>query len=374
MDCVDVVIVGAGVIGLAIASELASKDREMYVLEKEMKYGQATSSRNSEVIHAGIYYEYGSLKQELCVKANPKLYEICEQNGISHKRVGKIIVANSDDEIQQLEKIIVKARQNGVKDLEIIDAARIHELEPYVQAEMAILSPSTGIVDAHGLMDHFYQQARHKSSIDPVVLNTKVIGIRQVDDGYIVRVISSGDPFNVFSRIVINSAGLYCDRVAEMVGIDVDEAGYKLYWCKGDYFSLKGKPLTKMLVYPPPPLDEVSLGIHSIPDLTGRIRFGPNSYYVDKITNTIESDKEEFWRDIIRYFPSVKLEDLSPDISGIRAKIQAPGTTAKDFVIRHEDDRGLPGFINLVGIESPGLTCSPAIADIVARIVDKYLG
>jgi len=374
LDRVDIVVVGAGVVGLAIGAAVAGEEREMYILEKEEAYGQGTSSRNSEVIHAGIYYPKGSLKAELCVEANPMLYEICEKNRVSYKRCGKIIVGNGEAEVRQLEDIIRHARDIGARDLELIDADRVHELEPKVRADAAVLSPTTGILDAHGLMDHFHREARRRAGSDPLVLDTEVTGIEQTKDSYVVSMVSGGEAFQVEAEVVINSAGLYADRVAAMTGIDVDEAGYRIHWSKGEYFSLTGKPPALMLVYPPPPLDAASLGIHSVPDLTGRLRFGPNAFYVDEINYAVESEKTPFWRDVVKYFPTVKMEDLHPDMAGIRAKLQGPGDPVRDFVIRHEEDRGLPGFINLVGIESPGLTCSPAIAEMVADMVDEILG
>jgi L-2-hydroxyglutarate oxidase LhgO len=289
MDQLDVVIIGAGVVGLAIGAEIARKDREIYILEKETTYGQGTSSRNSEVIHAGIYYPKGSLKAKLCIKANPMIYEICEKHNIPHSRVGKIIIANGEEEIKQLEGIIAKAKECGARDLTLIDADRVHELEPHVKADAAILSPTTGIMDAHGLMDHYHQESRRKSGGDSLVLDTEVTNIKQKGDGYIVEMLSGGESFSVEARMVINSAGLHSDRVAKMTGIDIDEAGYRIHWCKGDYFSLTGKPPAKMLVYPPPPLDAASLGIHTVPDLTGRLKFGPSAYYVDKITTSTRS-------------------------------------------------------------------------------------
>jgi L-2-hydroxyglutarate oxidase LhgO len=373
LEKVDVVVVGAGVVGLAVAAQIAREDREIYVLERETSHGQATSSRNSEVIHAGIYYPRGSLKAELCVRANPMIYEICRQHNVSFSQVGKIIVANGEEEVRQLEGIIAGARANGARDLTLIDEDGVHELEPDVKADAAILSPSTGIVDAHGLMDHFLREARRKSGVDPLVLDTEVTGIRERGDGYEVEMLSGGERFSVEARVIINSAGLYADRVAEMAGFDVDKEGYRIHWCKGDYFSLTGRAPARMLVYPPPPLDAASLGIHSVPDLTGRLKFGPNAYYVDEINYKVESELEPFWRDIVRYFPTVRREDLHPDMSGIRAKLQAPGDPVRDFVIRHEEDKGYPGFINLIGIESPGLSSSPAIAEMVGKMLDGYL-
>jgi len=373
LDKVDIVVIGAGVVGLAIGAAIADKDKEMYILEKEEVYGQGTSSRNSEVIHAGIYYPTGTLKAELCVKANPMIYDICERHKVSYKKCGKLIVGNGEEEVAQLDGIIKHAKSIGARDLEMIDADQIKKLEPNVRADQAILSPSTGIVDAHGLMDHFHRDARRKAGSDPLVLDTEVTGIEQTKDGYVVRMNSGGEPFEIESSVVINSAGLYCDRVAEMAGMDIDKEQYRLHWSKGEYFSLTGKPPALMLIYPPPPQDAASLGIHSVPDLTGRLRFGPNAFYVDEINYAVESEKESFWRDIVQYFPSVKMENLHPDMTGIRSKLQGPGDPVKDFVIRHEEDKGLPGLINLIGIESPGLTSSPAIAEIVDKMVKDYL-
>jgi L-2-hydroxyglutarate oxidase LhgO len=373
LDKVDVVVIGAGVVGLAIGAAIADKDKEMYILEKEEVYGQGTSSRNSEVIHAGIYYPTGTLKAELCVKANPMIYDICERHKVSYKKCGKLIVGNGEEEVAQLDGIIKHAKSIGARDLEMIDADQIKKLESNVRADQAILSPSTGIVDAHGLMDHFHRDARRKAGSDPLVLDTEVTGIEQTKDGYVVRMNSGGEPFEIESSVVINSAGLYCDRVAEMAGMDIDKEQYRLHWSKGEYFSLTGKPPALMLIYPPPPQDAASLGIHSVPDLTGRLRFGPNAFYVDEINYAVESEKESFWRDIVQYFPSVKMENLHPDMTGIRSKLQGPGDPVKDFVIRHEEDKGLPGLINLIGIESPGLTSSPAIAEIVNKMVKDYL-
>ena len=373
MDKVDIIVIGAGVVGLAIGAAIADKDKEMYILEKEEVYGQGTSSRNSEVIHAGIYYPTGTLKAELCVKANPMIYDICERHKVSYKKCGKLIVGNGEEEVAQLDGIIKHAKSIGARDLEMIDADQIKKLEPNVRADQAILSPSTGILDAHGLMDHFHRETRRKAGSDPLVLDTEVTGIDQTKDGYVVRMNSGGEPFEIESRVVINSAGLYCDRVADMAGMDIDKEQYRLHWSKGEYFSLTGKPPALMLIYPPPPQDAASLGIHSVPDLTGRIRFGPNAFYVDEINYAVESEKEPFWRDVVQYFPSVKMEDLHPDMTGIRSKLQGLGDPVKDFVIRHEEDKSLPGFINLIGIESPGLTSSPAIAEMVDKMVKDYL-
>ncbi len=367
-------VVGAGVVGLAIASELARRDRDLFIVEREERYGMGASSRNSEVIHAGIYYPKGSLKAELCVKGNRMLYSICRENRIPHKRLGKLIVATNEEEMKTIEGLYRQGRENGAEGLEMIDEEMIRRFEPEVRAIGAIYSPSTGILDAHALMDHFYRKARRNSGVDPLILGTEVVGIEPKGDGYRVEIVGVEGRASVEARVVINSAGLHADRVAEMVGIDADREGYRIHPCKGDYFSLSGRPPVKMLIYPEPPKGGAGLGIHATPDLTGRIKFGPNAYYVKEINYRVESGVEEFWRDIIKYLPSIRREDLHPDMAGIRAKLQGPGQPFRDFVIRHEEDKGFPGFINLIGIESPGLTASPAIAEMVENMVEEILG
>ncbi len=373
MDKVDAVVIGAGAVGLAIASEITRKNRDVFILERETATGQGASSRNSEVIHAGIYYATGTLKAKVCVEANPMIYRICAENKVPHKRLGKIIVGNGEDEIKQLEGLMKQGRANEVNDLELIDSDRIRQLEPKVKGDMAVLSPSTGIMDAHGLMDHYIHKARQLSGSDPLVLDTEVRGIKQTKEGYEVETMSGGEPFSIEARVVVNAAGLFCDKIAAMVGIDLDEAKYRLHWCKGDYYSLVGKPPAAMLVYPPPLQDTLGLGVHTVPDLTGRLKFGPNAYYVDRLDYKVESSVEPFWSDIVTYLPGIRKEDLRPDMAGIRAKLQGPGEKARDFIIEHEEKRGYPGFIDLIGIESPGLTSSPAIAKIVSAMVDELL-
>jgi L-2-hydroxyglutarate oxidase LhgO len=369
----EITVIGAGVVGLAIAEKLSEEYSNVFLIEKHPAFGQETSSRNSEVIHAGIYYATGTLKAKVCVKANPMIYKICEKNKVPYKRLGKIIIGNGEAEIKQHEGLMKQGKANGVDDLTLIDSDKIHELEPLVKGDMAILSPSTGIMDAHGLMDYYLHKARRQSGSDQLVLDTEVKGIKKTTDGYAIDTVSGGEPFSIESRVVVNAAGLFCDKVAHMVGIDIDEAKYRLHWCKGDYYSMSGKPPATMLIYPPPLQDTLGLGIHTVPDLTGRLKFGPNAYYVDKLDYKVESPVEPFWSDIVTYMPTIKREDLRPDMSGIRAKTQGPGEKARDFVIEHEEKHGYPGFINLIGIESPGLTSSPAIAEIVAKMVNEIL-
>lgn len=367
MEEVEITIIGAGVVGLAIAAELA-KDREVYVLEKNETFGQETSSRNSEVIHAGIYYPPGSLKAKLCVEGNETLYELCERYRIGYQKIGKLIVATEDEEIEELERLLENGRKNGVS-LEFLSRDEVKKLEPNVNALTAIFSPETGIIDSYGLMRCFVGKARYSGA--EIVYRAKVIGIEKLANKYKVAVEDSGGGFSFLTSVLINSAGLGSDRIAELAGIDVVKADYELHYCKGEYFSCR-QGLTQRLVYPVPKPDEGSLGIHITPALQGRTRLGPNAFYVEEIDYKVdEKRKQEFYDSVKMILPSIEYNDLEPEFAGIRPKLQGPGEDFRDFVIRHEHDKGLQGFINLIGIESPGLTASPAIAKYVGGMVDS---
>lgn len=369
----DIAIIGAGVVGLAIAAQLAHRERVVYVLEKNEKFGQETSSRHSGVIHSGIYYPYGSLKAKLCVEGNRLLYELCGKHGIGHKKLGKLIVATTDEETGQLQELKAKGLRNGAVGLKLISRSEVKKLEPNVEGVAALLSPSTGIIDSHALMEHFV--ARAKDSGAEIAYRKKVVGIEKVSAGYEVTVAEGEeDKFSFTARILINCAGLYCDKMAELAGIDLDKAGYRLHYCKGEYFTVgNGKSkLVKRLIYPVPEVKDTGLGVHVTLDLEGRMRLGPNTQYVDSIDYSIDSrHKDSFYNSAKRMLPFIEYDDLEPEMAGIRPKLQGPGEDVKDFVIRDESDKGLPGFINLIGIESPGLTSSPAIARYVARLVEN---
>ncbi len=369
MEEVGVTIIGAGVVGLAIAAELAG-DKEVYVLEKNETFGQETSSHNSEVIHAGIYYPPGSLKAQLCVQGNRMLYDLCERYRIGYQKLGKLIVAAEDKEIEELERLFENGKKNGAT-LKLLSRQEIKRLEPCVNALAAIYSPSTGIVDSYELMRYFVGRAKQSSA--QTVYKAKVIGIEKLATNYKVTVEDSTGNSSFLTRVLINSAGLNSDHVASLVGINLAEAGYKLRYSKGEYFSLKQR-LTERLIYPVPGPDEGVLGIHITPDLQGRVRLGPNAYHVEEIDYTVdEKHKQEFYDSAKVVLPSLEYEDLEPDFAGIRPKLQGPGEGFKDFVIQHEHERGLSGFVNLIGIESPGLTASPAIAKYVKSMVNDIL-
>ncbi len=370
----DITIIGAGVVGLAIAAHVASEDREVYVLEKNETFGLEASSRQSGVIHSGIYYPEGSLKAKMCIAGNTILYELCERYGIGHRRVGKLIVATSDGEAGELPILLERGRNNGVKGLRILSKREMKELEPDVEGVAAILSPSTGIIDSYALMQYFIAKAQGRGV--QIAYQTKVVGIEKAAGGYRVTVEDGGGGFSFTTRIVINCAGLYCDKVAELAGIDTVEAGYSLHYCKGEYFSVgSGKSrLVKRLIYPVPPAKVTGVGIHVTFDLEGRMRLGPSIEYVDSIDYAVDSrHKQLFYDSVRRFLPSIEYDDLEPEMAGIRPKLQRPGEDIKDFVIRDESDKGLPGFINLIGIESPGLTAAPAIAGYVCNLVEGRL-
>jgi L-2-hydroxyglutarate oxidase LhgO len=369
MESANIVIVGAGVVGLAVAAKVSENNHGVYVFEKNARYGQETSSHNSAVIHSGIHYPNNSLKAKLCVKGNAMLYELCEKYQIPFKRLGKLTVAVGREEVDELDKLMKMGADNGVQGLKFLDGEDVRKLEPNVEVEKALLSPSTGILEPDELMNHFYAHMRRNDAV--LVTQTELQSLKKVDGGYEVGGVSMGEKFHVTAKTVVNCAGLYSDRVATMAGLDVDKVGYRIYPCKGDYFRVAGKPVVKMLVYPTP--KGPGLGIHLTPDLGESIRLGPNAYYVDKIDYTVESDEKEFRQDVARFVPKICQYQLHEDSSGIRPKLEGPNDGFKDFVIRHEADRGLFGFINLVGIESPGLTAAPAIGELVAEIVENEI-
>jgi L-2-hydroxyglutarate oxidase LhgO len=364
-----VAVVGAGVVGLAVAARLAADHPDLVLLERHERHGLETSSRNSEVIHAGMYYPTGSLKARLCVEGNLRLYEICERHGIPAKRLTKIIVATDVGEVPALESLLALGAKNGV-ELRRLSAAETVALEPNVRAAGALFSPNTGIVNAHALMDHFAQAARAAGAV--IQSRSELVALERRSSDYRLTVRTPDGLESFTSERVVNAAGLESDTVAALCGIDVIAAGYRLHWCKGSYFSAvaaKARLVTR-LVYPVP--GHESLGVHAVLGLEGRLRFGPDVEYLEQRRADYavrEERRAAFGEAVRRLLPAIRDEDLEPDTSGIRAKLQGPGEPARDFVIREETDRGLPGLVNLVGIDSPGLTAAPAIAEEVARLL-----
>lgn len=368
MDKVKITIIGAGVVGLAIAAELSQEYDDIVVLEKHEKFGQETSSRNSEVIHSGIYYPPNSLKAELCVDGARLLYEYCEKYSIPHSKLGKLIVASDESEVTDLQELYDTGLNNGVKGLTLIEKDEINKMEPHVNATDALYSPNTGIIDSHSLMSHLHRVANASRVL--FSFNTEVNFIEKQKNGYVIGI--KNDSYKFVSSLIINSAGLSAGHIAAIAGIDIDKADYKLSHCKGSYFSYAKKPPIKMLVYPVPHKNLSGLGIHATLDLGGRLRFGPDTEYVDAIDYKVDAGKRDiFYESAKKNIKGLDKEALNPDMAGIRPKIKGEGI--KDFVIKHESDRGMEGFINLIGIESPGLTASLSIAKYVNSIIRTIL-
>jgi L-2-hydroxyglutarate oxidase LhgO len=369
----DITIVGAGVIGLAIAENVSEKFKNVFLIEKHLSFGQETSSRNSEVIHAGIYYTKDSLKSRLCVEGKWLLYDYCKKHGVPFNNCGKLIVATSEEEIAIIENIRLTAMKNGVDDIRVLEKEQIAELEPHIVALKALFSPSTGIVDSHSLMKQYETNAINNGC--QIVYGSEVTGISLIKNGYKIDLLDADKKdYSFTSGIVINSAGLTSDKISEMAGITDDDL--KIHFCKGEYFRINPPKnrLIKRLVYPVPHHNMEGIGIHVTIDMGGGVKLGPDVKYLEsniydyKLT---PSKQEEFFKSAKKFLPFLEYDDLVPEMAGIRPKIQKPGDPLKDFYIKEETGRGYPGFINLIGMESPGLTASIAIAKYVKSLINK---
>lgn len=362
MAYVDYAVVGAGVVGLAIARELSGRSgASVIILEKNRRPGQEISSRNSEVIHSGIYYSSSMLKSRLCVLGREQLYHYCGRHRVPSRKCGKLLVACDDSELSELERLAGQAGQNGVV-CSRLDRVEIKRLEPDIMAAGALYLPDSGTIDAHSLVKSLQYDACIQGTA--MVLDCQVDAVHQDDKYYVLH---SGRE-TIRARYVINAAGLGAERLAAAAGIDTDEAGYRLHPCKGEYFKLRSRWKISHLIYPVP--TQRSLGIHLSFDLSGRLRLGPSAEYVEEIDYAVdESHREHFYQAASRYLPALAPEDVSPDFAGIRPKLQGPGEPMRDFVIAEESGRGLPGWVNLIGIESPGLTSCLAIGQYVAALL-----
>ncbi len=361
----DAVVIGGGVIGLAVARELALRGREVTLLEAETRLGNHTSSRNSEVIHAGIYYPPGSFKARLCVEGKARLYEYCADAGVPHRRLGKLIVATTEAEVVTLDGILGRAKQCGVDDLEWLDEADIARLEPSVRAVRGLFSSSTGIVDSHELMSALRRDAEVRGA--QVVLDSPVLGGAVGANGIELRV-GGAEPSLIRCVTAINAAGLRAQDVARSLDGLPEATIPGQYFAKGHYFTLAGKAPFSHLVYPVPVPG--GLGVHVTLDLAGQARFGPDVAWVDGVTYAFDETRASgFYAAIRRYFPALPDGDLIPGYTGIRPKLSPPGSPADDFLVQGPADHGVPGLVNLYGIESPGLTASLALAELtVARL------
>jgi L-2-hydroxyglutarate oxidase LhgO len=370
----EVVIVGGGVVGLACAMELSKTFRSVLLIERHESFGRETSSRNSEVIHAGMYYPTGSLKSQLCVKGNKFLYEWCEKKEVPHKRIGKYIIAVNLEEEERLDAIFRQGKINGV-DIAYSDIESFRREEPYIKAVAALWSPNTGIIDSHSLMKSLVD-ASAETGCD-FAWKHELVGIDRSDGAYTLTINEpGGELFKINCRFIINAGGLDSDTIAALAGIDVLKADYKLNYSKGHYFRIShGKShLAKHLIYPVPLKKLEGLGIHITIDLNGGLKLGPDNLSLNdrELDYSVPPELiDKFYTAASAYIDGLEREDIYPDQSGIRPKLQKPGEDFRDFIISEESARGLPGFVNLIGIESPGLTCCLSIAEMVRELLIK---
>ena len=366
VDQVDCVVIGAGVVGLAVARALALQGREVMVLESENAIGTGTSSRNSEVIHAGIYYSPGSLKAKLCVEGKQMLYSYCAERGIAHRRCGKLIVATTAAQVLQLQGIAAKAAANGVGDLLLLDANEAKAMEPQLSCLAALHSPSTGIIDSHALMLSLQGDIEQMGGL--VVLNTAVMQAQRSHDAIILIV---KDGTRVRANTVVNAAGLSAQALAARFEGLAPAYVPPAYYAKGNYFTLAGRSPFSRLIYPVP--EAAGLGVHLTLDLGGQAKFGPDVQWVDSPDDLLvdQTRGEAFYAEVRKYWPALPDGALQAGYAGIRPKLSAPGEAARDFIIQGPAEHGVPGLVNLFGIESPGLTSSLAIAASVATLLYK---
>jgi L-2-hydroxyglutarate oxidase LhgO len=366
-------IIGAGVVGLAVAARRSRHHKNVFVIEKNEKFGQETSSRNSEVIHAGIYYPPNSLKARLCVEGRQLLYALCEASRIPFRNCGKLIVATNKAEENFLASIEAKARANGIENLQYLSGDQVARMESNVKAVSALFSPSTGIIHSHRLMRHFVAQAQRNNvqfvyrcfveRVEPLAGPRYRVHVRYPD----------GQTEKFTTRYLVNCAGLESDRIAASMGVDVHTHRYEQFFWKGEYFSVAPASGTiNHLIYPVPLPNNEGLGIHATIDISGRVKLGPNTIFLPQRSYDYTVDtahRNDFFAAAKRYLTGLRFDDLTPDYAGIRPKLQKPGDPVRDFIIQEESAKGMPGLVNLIGIESPGLTASLAIAEHVAHLL-----
>jgi len=356
---IDCIVLGAGVVGLAVARELAQSGREVLVVEKTEAIGTGTSSRNSEVIHAGIYYPQGSQKARLCVEGKHMLYEYCRQRGVEHKKLGKLIVAATPAQSAKLDQIAERARLNGVDDLYRISGAEARALEPALVCDAALVSPSTGIVDSHGLMLALQGDAEGHGA--QCVFHTEFVRGRVLPEGGFELEFSGDEPMTLTANLVINATGLSAPETARSLEGQPTDLIPQAYYCKGSYFTLSGRAPFSHLIYPMP--DNAGLGVHLTLDLGGQAKFGPDTQWIDSEDYTMDPRRgDAFYEAVRRYWPALPDGALNPGYTGIRPKIVGQDEAAADFVIAGPRDHGVRGLVNLFGIESPGLTACMAVA------------
>jgi|TARA_R100001143_G_C3358709_1_gene134179 L-2-hydroxyglutarate oxidase LhgO len=355
---IECIVVGAGVIGLAVARELSRAGHEVLVIEAEGQIGTGASSRNSEVIHAGLYYPTGSLKAQLCVAGRQTLYDYCEAYDIPHKRTGKLIVATNNNQLGALKTLHDKALANGVTDIQWLSASEAVALEPELTCQAALLSPATGIIDSHALMLSLQGQAEGAGC--QFVFRTPLQSVEQANGNFHLG-FGGADPMSLTARYVVNAAGLAAPNIARLFPWHAHTPRPNAHYCKGHYFSLMQRSPFSHLIYPMP--DEAGLGVHLTLDMAGQARFGPDTEWVDTINYAVDPSRvERFYEAVRQYWPNLSDDSLMPSYTGVRPKIVGPDQPAADFLIAGPTWHGVPGAVHLLGIESPGLTACLAIA------------
>ena len=365
-EFLDVVVVGAGVIGLAVARQLSRAGRDVIVLEHNAYIGEETSSRNSEVIHAGIYYPTNSAKARLCVRGKELLYSYCDEKKIPYRRCGKLMIALDNHQEKQLSAIVTQGKINGVNDLEQLSATEAVKLEPEIRCLSAAFSPSTGIIDTHSFMHAL--QGDLEAAGGNIAFLSDCRGGRIEDDGINLKVVNQGKELTIRANTIVNAAGLRATQLANSISGLGTQHVPRTHYAKGTYFILQQKSPFTHLVYPMP--DGAWLGIHSTLDIRGQARFGPNQEWIEEIDYEVNTELEELFYEAIRqYWPTIPEGSLGPGYAGVRPKIVGPGEAPGDFIIQGPNKHGVDGLINLFGIESPGLTSSLAIGEEVFRML-----
>lgn len=376
MDTVETVVVGAGVVGLAIAERLSRNQDNLVLVERHPSFGRETSSRNSEVVHAGLYYQPGSLKARLCVRGNVMLRETCRRHGIGFWDLGKIVPGILPEEVEEVHHLYQQARDSGAEGLQLISGAQAAEREAELVCREALFSGRSATLDSHALMAHLDSLASDHGVV--TAYGCELVALDTRSRPYLAEIRdTNGEITELRAYQVINAAGLYADRVAELAGMDVEGAGYRQLFSKGEYFSVapRHRGRVRSLVYPavtPRTLGTLCHGVHLVVAPDGSMKLGPNELYVDEISYNVDPDhRSAFHQEMVRFFPFLEADDLSPDMAGVRPMLQVAGEPFRDFVIQEESHRGLPGFVNLLGIESPGLTSALAIAEHVETLLRK---
>jgi L-2-hydroxyglutarate oxidase LhgO len=365
MERVQCIVIGAGVIGLAISRELSRAGMEVIFVDKEISFGKETSSRNSEVIHSGIYYEKDSLMAKLCFEGNRLLYNYCNDHSISFNKCGKLIVSTSEEEDNELNNVKKRGLMNGVNDLSFVSAADISKIEPALVCRSGIYSPSTGVIDSHAYMSSLLRDSEDRGAV--FAPSTRIDNITLLNDGFLLSTNDNGFD-SIKCYILVNSAGLYATDVAASIKNFPSNFIPKPYYAKGNYFYLKQKCPFQRLIYPLPV--KGALGVHLTLDINGLARFGPDIEWVDTIDYTVnEARVDLFYASIRRFWPDLKDESLYPGYVGVRPKIVPPSVGKQDFMIQSSYEHGINNLINLFGIESPGLTSSLAIAKYISNIL-----